>query len=359
MKRLSIFGLLWIFFGPLYGQTKVTDTIKLKKEKLKPLFQSDDVLQLTIVTNLKVLLKDRGDKPQNHWANLVYTSSDNDSVAMPIKIKVRGNFRRSAKNCLFPPLLLDLPKKETQNDVFSAQNRLKLVTHCQTEDYIFQEYMVYKMYNLLTEYSFKARLAQVTYIDSVGKRDPQTKYAFLIEDEEDMAKRNKTKNYTLKQVPMQRVDSLSMATVAVFEYLIGNSDWSVPFLHNIKLLTKKDYEYPLAVPYDFDHAGLVEAKYARPAEQLDLTSVRQRLYRGLTYPPEMLNQVFDKFRQVKAAIYSLYETNPQLNSGYVKRSLRYFDEFYKTIDNPKEVKKIFVYGGGKPQGSGVVIKGLN
>ncbi|MEZ4904839.1 MAG: hypothetical protein R2822_25360 [Spirosomataceae bacterium] len=215
------------------------------------------------------------------------------------------------------------------------------------------------MYNLLTKYSFSVRLVQVNYISTTGKRDLQAKYAFFIEDEKDMAKRNKTKNYHLKQVPMQRIDSVNMATVAVFEYLIGNTDWSIPFLHNIKLLTKKGRQYPLAVPYDFDHAGLVEAKYARPAEQLELTSVRQRLYRGLTYSPEILNQVFDKFRQVKTSIYALYETNPRLSSGYIKRSLRYLDDFYKTIDNPKEVKKIFVYGGGKPEGAGVLIKGLN
>lgn len=360
-KFLLMFAASVVVLYKVQSQTPTPkDTTKAEKNaKLGPLFKSDSIIQLKIITNLKALQKDRGDKPINHWAQLLYARKKKGYIKIPIKLKVRGNFRRMVTNCIFPPLLLDLPMKKDKNSIFERQNRLKLVTHCQSEEYIFQEYLVYRMYNLIGEYSFRARLAQVTYEDSAGKREPQTRYAFLIEDEKDLAKRYSAKNFNLKQTLMPRVDSLNLATVAVFEYMIGNTDWSVPFLHNIKLLSKKGYNYPIPVPYDFDHAGIVEAKYARPPEQLELTSVRDRLYRGLTYSPEILNQAFDRFRKAKPAIYALYEGNPRLNAGYVKRTLRYLDEFYKTIDNPKDVKRIFVYGGGKPQGTGVVIKGLN
>jgi hypothetical protein len=362
MTKTLLIGFLSILLNNVQGQTLpiISDSTKAEKNaKLGPLFKNDSIIQLKIITNLKSLQKDRGDKPVNHWAKLLYARKKKGYITIPIKLKVRGNFRRLATNCIFPPLLLDLPMKKDKNSIFERQNRLKLVTHCQSEEYIFQEYLVYRMYNLIAEYSFRARLAQVTYEDSAGKRESQTRYAFLIEDEKDLAKRYSAKNFNLKQIPMPRVDSLNMATVAVFEYLIGNTDWSVPFLHNIKLLTKKGYGYPIPVPYDFDHSGIVEAKYARPPEQLELSSTRERLYRGLTYSPEILNQVFEKFRKAKTEIYALYEANPKLNPGYIKRTLRYLDDFYKTIDSPKEVKRTFVYGGGKETGKGVVVKGLN
>lgn len=362
MKLLSTFCLLLALLGNAQSQTVTTadDTVKVEKiSKFGPLFKNEDIIQLKIITNLKTLQKDRGEKPINHWGKLLYARKKKGYITIPIKLKVRGNFRRLTANCIFPPLLLDLPKKKDKNSIFERQNRLKLVTHCQNEDYIFHEYLVYRVYNLITNYSFRARLAQVTYEDSTGQRDPQTKYAFLIEDDDDMAKRNGAKIHTLKQTSMTHVDSLNMATVAVFEYLIGNTDWSVPFMHNIKLLARKGGSgYPIPVPYDFDHAGIVDAPYARPAEQLELASVRERLYRGITYSPEVLNQVFDKFRKAKPEIYALYENYPRLKPNYVKRTLRYLDEFYKTIDNPKEVKRVFVYGGGKSQGAGVVVKGL-
>ena len=360
MKKLFVIYFLLAALSNLCGQVPSVagDTAQAKKlAKFGPLFKNEDIIQLKIITNLKALQKDRGDKPINHWGKLLYARKKKGYITIPIKLKVRGNFRRLTTNCIFPPLLLDLPKKKDKNSIFERQNRLKLVTHCQNEEYIFQEYLVYRMYNLLTDYSFRARLAQVTYEDSAGKKEAQTRYAFLLEDDDDMSKRNQAKNYNIKQTPMTYVDSLQMATVAVFEYLIGNTDWSVPFLHNIKLIAKKGGKSPIPVPYDFDHSGIVEAKYARPAEQLDLASVRERLYRGITYSPELLQQVFERFRKAKPEMYALYQNNPKLNPGYVKRTLRYLDDFFETIDNPKEVKRVFVYGGGKK--ANVVIKGLN
>ena len=152
---------------------------------------------------------------------------------------------------------------------------------------------------------------------------------------------------------MSYADSLSMATVAVFEYMIGNTDWSVPYLHNIRLLDNGQTG-SLPVPYDFDHAGIVEAKYALPAEQLGIESVRERVYRGLAYPMPVFQQVFDKFNQVKPQFYALYQANSRLDKAYVKRTLKYLDEFYALINKPASARAVFKPGNQ----SGVVIKGL-
>jgi len=354
----TIFGSIMLtlaFLMPSFAQKSSKDSTKLH---IGPLFKSDSMLAFTLNTNLKVLLKDRGDNPINHWASLEYKNESQEAVSLNLKVKVRGNFRKSSSNCVFPPMLLNLPDKKTKNTVFEHQDHLKLVTHCQSEDYIFQEYLVYKAYNLLTDYSFKARLAKVTYQDSTGKRDPQTRLAFLLEEEDMLAKRNATEIFKLKNISMNQVDSVQMATAAVFEYMIGNTDWSVPYLHNIKLLFKKGSPY-LPVPYDFDHSGIVEAKYAQPAQELEISSVRRRLYRGITFTPTVFQEVFANFKRIKPQLYALYEGNPQLNERYIKRTIKYLDEFYETIDDPKSLKKIFIHGGGQGASKGVVIKGLN
>jgi hypothetical protein len=148
-----------------------------------------------------------------------------------------------------------------------------------------------------------------------------------------------------------------MATLSVFEFMIGNTDWSVPFLHNIKLFSN-GVSIPIPVPYDFDHSGIVATKYAMPSEGLPIATVRQRLYRGIAYPLPIFERVFDKFRTLRPQIYALYENNPKLQPNYIKKTVKYLDEFYEIINNPKTVKREFTDVGLGNQAGGVVIKGL-
>lgn len=324
----------------------VTDSTNL-------LFSRDSAVAFTLTANLRVLLRDRGEKPTPHWASLSYTNDSAALVTLPIKAEVRGNFRKSSLNCSFPPLLLDLPKKKARSTIFAQQNKLKLVTHCRVDEWVVREYLIYKLYNQLTEVSFRAQLARVTYADSLGKRTPETHWGFLLEDDDDVAKRNGSRISIMKQAAMSYVDSLQMATVAVFEYMIGNTDWSVPYLHNIRLVDNGEGR-PLPIPYDFDHAGIVEAAYAQPAEQLNLQTVRQRLYRGPVYPQALFQRVFEQFNRAKPQFYALYQTDSRLNKAYVKRTLRYLDDFYDLINKPASVVAIF----REDAHSKVVIKGL-
>lgn len=364
MKHHHLFGLLfWVVCivqtRPVDAQGTVpkSDTLIVSSvagsNKTTLLFNRSDELAFTLTAaNLRVLLKDRGERPVTHLATMTY-SDEKGPVNLPLTLKVRGNFRRNRANCPFPPLLIDLPKKKLKKTLFAHQNKLKLVTHCQVDEWVVREYLVYKLYNLLTDVSFRAQLARVTYADSLGKIAPETHWAFLLEDDDDLAKRNGAKISTLKQINMGYTDSLSTATVAVFEYMIGNTDWSLPFLHNIRLLDNGKNRL-MPVPYDFDHSGIVGAAYARPAEQLEISSVKERLYRGIAYPMPLFQQVFDRFNELKPQFYALYQNDSRLDKTYVKRTLRYLDEFYSLINKPSSAKAIF-----KPNDqSGTLIKGL-
>ncbi|MEZ0538628.1 hypothetical protein [Fibrella arboris] len=347
------------------AQTDSTNKVTAKKLKtkkpvsVKPLFVTDQVLSLTLAARMQPILRDRippkaDEKGLIHPALLTVTADSGGVANLPVKVQVRGHFRRSSANCTFPPLYLTLPKQIRKGTPFAKQASLKLVTHCNDESMVVNEYLVYKLYNLLTDMSFKARLAQITYADSAKKQSSITRWGILLEDDGDMAKRNHARVYK-SRYRAEHCDTLVTATMAIFEYMIGNTDWSVVYQHNMRLVLDSTRTRPMPVPYDFDHSGLVGAPYAKPAEQLSITSVKERLYRGPIYPASVLNQVISRFNALKPQFYALYENEKRVNRGYVKQTLAYFDDFYAIINDSKRAREVFQ----DPTGRGVQIKGLS
>ena len=334
MKFILVFSLL--VHAILVGASAQISLLPDSRER-NVLFSSDSVMTFTLTASFPRILTDRGGITMAHPAQLNYHSTQGKPVTLPVKLQVRGNFRKLWNNCSFPPLYLDVPKKKANQTVFANHNKLKLVTHCEGEEYVVREYLVYRPYNLLTDYSFQARLCRVSYVDSAGKRPTETRWGVLLEDESSLVKRNGGVSNKLRQISMTNMDSLHMATMAVFEYLIGNTDWSVAYRHNIRLLTVPTIKNPVPVPYDFDQSGIVEAFYARPGERVGVASVRERVYRGITYPSALFHRVFERFNRLKPQVYALYSKDSHLDSAYIKRTLQYFDEFYAVINNPVKV----------------------
>ncbi len=323
------------------------------------LFDSEEVLELTLRGDLKKVFRDRGDDPQYHPATLSY-QTDEYPVNIPVKIKTRGNFRKMSSNCTYPPILLNFAKSSTpENSVFYGQDKMKLVTPCRGEQYVIHEYLVYKMYNLITPKSFKARLVKVVYQDTVKAKSSDALYGILLEEEEQMALRNQS--YSLEKIGLrpeetQKDDFLRMA---VFQYMIGNTDWSVQFQQNIKLISIDSTSLPVVIPYDFDHAGIVRAPYAKPAEQLQLSSTLERRYRGYCIPDmDQYTEVFKTFNQLKDDFYALYKGNSLLSRRYQNQTLKYLDGFYETINDPEKARKAFSYPCDKSGTGNIVIKGL-
>jgi len=134
-----------------------------------------------------------------------------------------------------------------------------------------------------------------------------------------------------------------MTLVSVFQYLIGNSDWSVWKRHNIAIFQRPEEPRPLlAVPYDYDFSGAVNAPYATPPPQLNIQSVRQRVYRGFCQPDSVLQGVLARFRAAKDSMYAAVRAVPDLPERDARNVLEYFDDFYKVLDNPGAVNREFV-----------------
>ncbi len=357
--KLSILIGLSFFIFSFSEKRETNNTPSYKTISEKDLFESDEILPITLKGNIRDLLNDRGETPTYHPVTLSYKNKDSSEVNIPVQMKTRGHFRKLKANCKYPPLLINFPKDvDRLSTVFSGQNKLKLVTPCAGEDYVIREWLVYKIYNLITPMSFRARLVRIDLDDDKSKKQAAPFYGFLIEDEKQMAARNKAVAVDQKLRPEQTRQDVFL-TMAVFQYLVGNTDWSVQYLQNIKLLKTDSFTQLITVPYDFDHSGIVDAPYAQPAEELLMKSVQERRYRGYCMTDlKVFENPIALFNKFKSDIYNLFTNCSLLDAKYIKSITKYLDEFYATINNPKSWQKDFAYPCDKNGTGNVVIKGL-
>jgi hypothetical protein len=306
------------------------------------LFATDAPLVLRIATDLRALLRDRGDERQEHDAVLRYATPSGDTGSLKIEVRTRGIFR--LKRCAFPPLRLDFPRSRVAGTPFAAQDKIKLVTHCREQESYEQnlllEYALYRAYHALTERSFRARLAHVTYVDT-ERRDSITRYAFLIESDAELARRLGGEPLEADNVHDVLIDDETMALVAVFQYQIGNTDWSVWQRHNIAIIRQAQGPL-LAIPYDFDFAGVIGAPYATPSPQLPIRSVRERLYRGFCQPETVVMPVVARFHATKDSVHARLRAVPGLDPRELKSALDYLDGFYRIVADPKAAHRELV-----------------
>jgi len=309
------------------------------------LLGADDPFPLTLATDWNAVLKDRGTPRHLHDGVLTYRSSGGDSVALSVTLRTRGHFRLRREICDFPPLKVDFDRTQTAATVFRHTGSLKLATHCRdsqnAQEYLLEEYLIYRLFNLLTERSFQVRLAHVTYLDTAHKRDSLTRYGFFIEDDDRMARRNHTHLIKSTGISQQMTDSAQIGLVAVFEYMIANTDWSVGGLHNI-VLTEDTSGTVYPVPYDFDWSGVISTPYARPDPRLNITSVRERLFRGYCRSADQFTAIFARFNERKEAIYTLYRSQVGTDPKRIEQALRYYDDFYRVINDPRLVRREFL-----------------
>ncbi len=328
--------------SPQQHPSDSTATARLRSPKL---FESDEVLELTLAGDLKAVAKERGTEKHEYPAALSYVAPGGDSLSLNVRLKTRGHFRLQRRICDFPPLKVAFDRQQVSHTVFAGQGSLKLATHCQNnrtfEQYLLEEYLIYRLYTLLTEKSFRVRLARVTYMDTGGEHAPLTKYAFFIEDDDRVARRNRAQVLSQQGFNQPDTDFEQMGLVAVFQYMIGNTDWSVRALHNIVLI-RDSAGVVLTVPYDFDWSGVIWTSYAHPDPILGIKTVRERLFRGYCRTADQLAPTFARFNERKDAIYALYRSQAGVEPKRIEQALRYYDEFYRTINDPRMVKREFI-----------------
>lgn len=308
-------------------------------------FTDEGAIQLSLSTDIRKLQTEKKlDIYQPAMVTLVFPGGD--SIKEEITVAARGHFRR--ENCYIPPLRLNFrnPGSPRLNNL----GKLKMVIGCGTgkddDQLVLKEYLIYKIYNLLEEKSFRVRLLHVNYTDTRGKVKPFAQHAFLIEDDKDMAKRNGCMMSDQVLTSSKYTDRDLLTKVAIFQYMISNGDWGInpTTVHNLKLICSPETPTspPYAVPYDFDHSGFVNASYATPAEQLGTQSVTERVYRGYPRTLEELERVFAVFHSKKSAIINLISSFHLLKERERQGLVKYIEEFYQIIDDRRQVQDIFI-----------------
>ena len=305
-----------------------------------PLFNSEEPLKVIIETDMKALLKlDKEDKYQKAIMRV-------DGNEINIRVRPRGNNR--FETCSFPPITLNFKKSEFKDSTYNQLKKLKLVNACklqtQYEQYLLREYMIYKTFNLLSDYSFKVRLLELEYVDSKGKMKPINRFGFVIEDQEMLARRKGGMIIKRQGLRDEVTNRDQMVLVSVFQYMIGNTDWQVAALQNLKLVRSMqlDDPVPYVIPYDFDYTGMVNADYAIPSDKLPIEQITERLYWGKCYSDEEFSRAIAVLLEKKEEIYNQYASFPYFNKISLSQSLNYLDSFYSIIEDERWWKKTFM-----------------
>ncbi len=307
------------------------------------LFGPEAPIELELVLDMKSIFRKKSDESYEEGFLTIHTAQG--AIERPIGVKARGEFRRSY--CNIPPLSLKLKKANFGLAAWDDLSKIKLVTGCRQQDVfeqlLMKEYLAYKLYQTINPASFQVRLVHIIYKD-VNQRYPDVaQMGFLLEDIDELAKRNDSFEMEPKQMLQSWAHRQGTLQLALFQYAIGNSDWHVGNLHNLKVIRSNDpmVTRPVLVPYDFDFAGLVDAPYAEPNPDLQIPSVKTRVYQGICFTESEFQAALQVFRDVQDEWFLLVDTCPHLSERSRHACKDYLEEFFRLLDSPHRIEVAF------------------
>ena len=310
------------------------------RSKDSTLFESKRPLEVKIRYSFRDIRKSESDTVF-FPATLQYKSANGNWDSIPVTLRGRGNFRR--KSCLFTPIRLKIKKKDAEGTIFSNDRSLKLVLPCQNsksyDQYIYREYLCYKIYETITPYHFKTRILEIDLTDQNGsKTKPYSVSGFFIEDDDKVAKRFGGKIVDNVRIhPLQFYDTLSTQH-DFFQFLIANTDWSAYASHNVTIMVINGTKF-VPIAYDFDMAGIVNTNYATVNENLEIKTVTERLYRGYCRNESLFENVRQFYLNKETAIKKVMENNAQyLEPKEYQVIYRFIDEFFSILKNDRRFK---------------------
>lgn len=305
------------------------------------LFKSDAPLEFTLKFNVKEFQRSR--KNENYLpANLYYYANDSSVIDKSVRIKSRGIFRKS--HCVLPPFWINTQRIKHKSDSLKVNKKFKCVTHCRNnasyQEFILKEYLVYKIYNILTEQSFKVQLIKVNYIDIGRKNKTQENFGFLIEPIESLAERLESVQVEVNNLGLNYTNKATTDLMCMFAFLIGNADWSITGRHNIKLFKSIDFNKPdvYPVPYDFDYSGFVNATYALPREGTGTKSITERIFLGPCRNIDDYIKAYRKIYNKKDEIEALISGFEYLDVEAKADVLGYLNGFFSLFERNEFIK---------------------
>jgi hypothetical protein len=351
MKKRIFFQVCLVTFliSPVIGQNvdpQAKRAIPDSSSKSFSLFEDEKPLEISLRFDLSTYLRT---KPKEDYlkANITFHLSKTDSISKNIKLRTRGVFRN--QYCTFSPIELNFGKTDFGYSDLNRISKLKLVPECRSgsenENYVLREYLIYKLYNILTDTSFRVRLLTINYLDTEKKRKPVSQYGFFIEPAEMLAARTNTIQVNVRTLNQKSIIPKIMDRVAIFNYMIGNYDWSVPGPHNIKVVKSLKVDtvaLGIAIPYDFDWSGVVNPSYAIPAENVGTENVRERIFQGVCRTKEVYQKELALFLEKKDEFYRVINEFPYLDQREKKDITGYLDGFFNQMAGRRDLAEVLM-----------------
>ncbi len=305
-------------------------------------FENDEVMEVQLKFNIKEYIKER--KAEKYLpVELTFFDKDSNRISRNLKLKLRGEFRQ--EHCYLPPFWLNTKGSGLANKKELVSNKIKVVTHCRVgklyKDYILNEYLIYKMYNVITDNSFRVRLLKIKYIDTGRNNREVISWAFMIEPQKMLAKRMNALPIERNNLKYRYSDSIAVDKMFLFQYMIGNTDFALSNRHNIKIFKYKDHTKPklILVPYDFDFAGVINTQYALPTRKLDISSVRERYYLGICRSDEQYQRVIEIFKQKESVLFQTIDNFDFLSNRSKNNTRKYLEDFYQELNRSNFIEK--------------------
>jgi hypothetical protein len=309
----------------------------------RKLFQDGPLLEFTLTAEFNLINGERTPNNAKQFPGVVTV----DGADIPVALGSRGHLRLKSQTCDFVPIKVDFAHAPLAGTIFEGQTTLKLGTHCRNEresdQYVMREYLAYKLANLVTPLSFRARLARGTYIDARSKKKISTHSALFLEHENDVARRLGGREVRQPHMVFNEFDKEALTTTMLLEYMLGNTDYSIWAQHNVLIVQDKRRKF-FPVAYDFDSSGMVHPPYAAPDPRLALRSVTDRLYRGPCRTVDEFSAAAEPFRARQADMVAAIDSLSELEDTNRREMKDYLESFFRRIATPASIKKTFVDG---------------
>lgn len=258
-----------------------------------------------------------------------------------VRLKGRGRFRRRV--CVMPPLEVDFSKKDLEGAGLAAFDKYKLVYGCledrlAADRLVLREYVAYKLYNMLTPYSFRVQLLRLTVQDAADRKNKSKQWAFLIESDDELAQRlHVVECKQCMGVPSEKIEPVHEKIMSLFQFMICNTDWNISMNRNVKLFERKD-GLMVPIPYDFDFSALVGAPYARPNSDVGQKSVTHRVFMGQVRSLEALYSTMALFRTRRSDFVAFIMDFKPLPREERIELVQFLDSFYLSMADPENAQ---------------------
>ena len=345
MKNLII--LIVALFVSYQGFANTTEAplnhAKPAFDSIQTLFQNiQQYEKIEIVINFDSLIAGRK-KDIERNAQITLKRAGQPNLELATKIRPRGKFRRA--KCDFPPLRLNFEKETLKAmNLYEQYDKLKLVTHCNAKGvdakYLLKEYWTYKLFNEVTDSSFRVHLLEITFIDEIDPARTIESYAFVIENSDEMAHRLNGELVEGVGVLPSAVAPTAYHDALVFNYMIGNSDWRIGLQKNLKLVKHPNSDLYTVVLYDFDFAALVSPAYLR---QDGAGSRLEVIKKAMTSANEVsLNRSLDKFKRLRKTGFTCYSKCDKLKGQERAEMTAYIKTFYRKAKKQEQFVAMFL-----------------